>query len=215
MYRDSLQCVDTFLIICIVFLSLFFFFYSAQDWTQGLTCLTSELQPQPTNISLWCLLWMNYYFFLETRSHYIVQAGLKLTILLPLPLKYWGYSHGPPCLVEVYFIVVKFIILLWLITFCASFFFHFWWHWGLNSGCSTPWANLPVPFFHLKTSFCTPKWKNTLQYSLPKVSWLKGSWFCKSLFGVDWSLYMGWGQIQFLFLFSYMTIQWDQLISWD
>jgi hypothetical protein len=124
------------------------------------------------------------FFCFETKSHNLVQAGLKLTVLLPLPLRYWDYSHGPPCLVEVYFIVVKFIILLWLIT-----------------------------FLHLKTSsFLLQSEKNTLQYSLPKVSWFKSSWFYKSLFGVDWSLYMVWGQIQFLFLFSYMTIQWDQLI---
>ncbi|EHB07938.1 hypothetical protein GW7_16975, partial [Heterocephalus glaber] len=36
------------------------------------------------------------FFVFETGSHYVVQAGLKLTvILLPQPPKCWDYRHSP------------------------------------------------------------------------------------------------------------------------
>jgi hypothetical protein len=41
--------------------------------------------------------------FLETGSHYVVQAGLELVILLPQPPKHWDSRHGPPLLAEIWF----------------------------------------------------------------------------------------------------------------
>jgi hypothetical protein len=35
---------------------------------------------------------------LETRCHYVAQAGLKLEILLRQPPKCWDYRHAPPFL---------------------------------------------------------------------------------------------------------------------
>jgi hypothetical protein len=35
------------------------------------------------------------YTFLEAGSHYVAQAGLKLTVLLPWPLKCWDYRCVP------------------------------------------------------------------------------------------------------------------------
>jgi hypothetical protein len=36
------------------------------------------------------------FYFFETRSHYIAQAGLKLEILQPQPPKYCDYGHVSP-----------------------------------------------------------------------------------------------------------------------
>jgi hypothetical protein len=33
--------------------------------------------------------------FLETESHYVSQASLKLSILLPLPPKCWNFRYEP------------------------------------------------------------------------------------------------------------------------
>jgi hypothetical protein len=44
---------------------------------------------------------ISFYFmnlFFETGSHYVVQVGLKLLILLPQLPKHWNYRHTPPCL---------------------------------------------------------------------------------------------------------------------
>jgi hypothetical protein len=36
-----------------------------------------------------------FVFFFETRSHYVAQAGLELTIFLPPLPKGWDYRHAP------------------------------------------------------------------------------------------------------------------------
>jgi hypothetical protein len=40
--------------------------------------------------------WTYVYVCFETQSHYITQAELEFTILLPLRLKYWDYRHALP-----------------------------------------------------------------------------------------------------------------------
>jgi hypothetical protein len=35
-------------------------------------------------------------FFLETRSHYMVQVALELEIFLPQPPECWDYRCAPP-----------------------------------------------------------------------------------------------------------------------
>jgi hypothetical protein len=65
-----------------------------EDWTQGLLGLLSSL-----------LLPLNYipsfffffFLFFETGSPFVVQAGLKLEVLLPQPPKSWDYRHAQPC----------------------------------------------------------------------------------------------------------------------
>jgi hypothetical protein len=33
----------------------------------------------------------------DTESYFVAQTGLELTILLPLPPKYWDCRCAPPC----------------------------------------------------------------------------------------------------------------------
>lgn len=40
----------------------------------------------------------------KAGSCYVVQAGLEPTILLPQSLKYWDYSHAPPCRLKIPFL---------------------------------------------------------------------------------------------------------------
>jgi hypothetical protein len=100
MYRDSLQLFLDYIHYKSLSLSLCL----SHCW--GLNPRPHMLYhwaTSPTHKSLFIMVFsVNEFLLLETRSCYIVQAGLKLTILLPLPLKYWNYSHRPPCLVKVY-----------------------------------------------------------------------------------------------------------------
>jgi hypothetical protein len=36
--------------------------------------------------------------FFERWSHFVIQAGLELAILLPQPSKFWDYKCTPQCL---------------------------------------------------------------------------------------------------------------------
>jgi hypothetical protein len=38
-----------------------------------------------------------FFFFLETGSHYVVQAGLELMLLLAQLPQCWEYRYAPPC----------------------------------------------------------------------------------------------------------------------
>jgi hypothetical protein len=43
--------------------------------------------------------------FLETGSHYVTQAGLRLKILLPQPPQCWDYKCVPPCPASILFLI--------------------------------------------------------------------------------------------------------------
>jgi hypothetical protein len=60
---------------------------------------------------LWNLKFCSGFFFSETSSPWVAQAGLEVKILLPQIPECWDYRHVPPYLVEM-FLVVRGIILM-------------------------------------------------------------------------------------------------------
>jgi hypothetical protein len=72
----------------------------------ALVCIppcTSFIHKHTYGISVVCelfLLLLACYYFFETGSDYVAQAGLELTVLLLQPRKYWDYRCAPPCPAE-------------------------------------------------------------------------------------------------------------------
>jgi hypothetical protein len=48
---------------------------------------------------------INFFFFLDTESHFGAQVGLELLILLPQLLKCQDHRHVPPCLTKLLILI--------------------------------------------------------------------------------------------------------------